>query len=143
MFANCTSLTTAPELPATTLADECYNCMFNGCTSLTTVPKILPATTLVSYCYNGMFANCTSLTTAPELPAAKLVEGCYGSMFTWCTNLNYIKCLATDISASYCISFWVNEAPRTGTFIKHPNMNNWTTSRDGIPYGWTVVDATL
>lgn len=34
MFENCTSLTTAPELPATTLADYCYNRMFKGCSSL-------------------------------------------------------------------------------------------------------------
>ena len=34
MFYGCTSLTTAPELPATTLESYCYYCMFNGCTSL-------------------------------------------------------------------------------------------------------------
>lgn len=35
MFAYCTGLTVAPELPATTLANSCYGYMFNGCTSLT------------------------------------------------------------------------------------------------------------
>jgi len=30
----CTSLTTAPELPATTLVTCCYDHMFYGCTSL-------------------------------------------------------------------------------------------------------------
>ena len=34
MFYNCKSLTTAPVLPATTLARYCYSYMFNGCTSL-------------------------------------------------------------------------------------------------------------
>ena len=34
--------------------------MFNGCTSLTTAPK-LPATTLVRWCYFGMFEGCTNL----------------------------------------------------------------------------------
>ena len=34
MFAGCTSLTTAPELPATTLVGGCYSEMFYGCTSL-------------------------------------------------------------------------------------------------------------
>ena len=29
-----TSLTTAPSLPATTLANYCYSYMFNGCTSI-------------------------------------------------------------------------------------------------------------
>ena len=34
MFRGCTSLTTAPSLPATTLATRCYFSMFNGCTSI-------------------------------------------------------------------------------------------------------------
>lgn len=34
MFRGCTSLTMAPALPATTLANHCYYYMFNGCTSL-------------------------------------------------------------------------------------------------------------
>ena len=54
LFQNCVSLTSAPELPATTLAPYCYANMFNGCTSLTTAPE-LPATTLANYCYGGMF----------------------------------------------------------------------------------------
>jgi hypothetical protein len=35
MFHNCTSLTTAPELPATTLTRNCYSYMFENCTALT------------------------------------------------------------------------------------------------------------
>ena len=37
MFEGCTSLTTAPELPATTLASNCYYSMFKGCTNLNTI----------------------------------------------------------------------------------------------------------
>ena len=40
MFKNCSSLTQAPALPATTLADSCYGSMFSGCTSLTQAPAI-------------------------------------------------------------------------------------------------------
>lgn len=47
MFINCTSLTQAPILPATTLADNCYSFMFSGCTSLAQAP-VLPATSLAS-----------------------------------------------------------------------------------------------
>ena len=86
MFRGCTSLTVAPELPATTLARYCYYNMFYCCTSLTTAPS-LPATTLTDTCYYGMLSNCTSLTTAPELPATKLVGSCYQSMFSGCTSL--------------------------------------------------------
>jgi hypothetical protein len=34
MFPNCTSLVTAPELPATTLTPHCYEHMFNGCNKI-------------------------------------------------------------------------------------------------------------
>jgi hypothetical protein len=34
MFASCSSLTVAPELPATTLESGCYRGMFYGCNSL-------------------------------------------------------------------------------------------------------------
>ena len=40
MFSDCTNLTQAPELPATTLANLCYYYMFGGCTSLTTAPAL-------------------------------------------------------------------------------------------------------
>ena len=76
LFYGCTSLTTAPALPATTLADHCYESMFNGCTSLTTAAA-LPATTLAGSCYRNMFYGCSSLTTAPELPATTLADNCY------------------------------------------------------------------
>ena len=90
MFKDCSSLTTAPELPATTLANGCYYSMFRGCTSLTSAPE-LPATTLAENCYEGMFTGCTSLTQAPALPATTLASGCYGSMFSGCSELNTIK----------------------------------------------------
>ena len=150
MFSECESLVNAPELPATTLAMSCYNSMFQDCTSLTSAPE-LPATTLASSCYYGMFQNCTSLTSAPELPATTLAEGCYVNMFRDCTNLNYIKCLATDISATNCTYHWVGTTdPRqinmitvapTGTFVKAPSMESWTSGINGIPTGWTVQDA--
>ena len=86
MFYGCTSLTTTPELPATTLAGSCYRRMFQGCTALITAPA-LPATTLAVSCYNGMFYGCTSLAKAPALPATTLANGCYQYMFGGCTAL--------------------------------------------------------
>ena len=140
MFQGCTSLATAPALPANTLAQFCYMNMFQSCTSLTTAP-VLPANTLAPYCYSTMFNGCTSLTTAPELPATTLAESCYMNMFNGCTKLKYIKCLATNISATNCTSYWAYSVSSTGTFVKNPNMTNWTTGKNGIPEGWTVQDA--
>ena len=102
---------------------------------------VLPATTLANGCYYNMFYGCTSLTTAPELPATTLANGCYAWMFYKCTSLNYIKCLATNISASDCTLGWVNNVSSTGTFVKAASMNDWTIGENGIPNGWTVVNA--
>ena len=85
-----------------------------------------------------MFQGCTNLTTAPELPATTLTPSCYESMFQACESLNYIKCLATDISASNCTVNWVLNVPSTGTFVKKASMTRWTTGSNGIPEGWTV-----
>ena len=141
MFGTCTSLVTAPALPATTLADSCYIDMFQNCTSLTTAPSILPATTLADNCYHSMFAGCTSLTTAPELPATTLTEHCYRGMFTNCVNLIYIKCLATNISATNCTNGWMTAIHTSGTFVKAASMNDWTEGINGIPSGWIVQNA--
>ena len=136
---NCNAIWNYEDLN-TSLKAYCGCCMFEGCTSLMTAPD-LPATELAESCYYCMFRNCTSLTAAPELPATELIEYCYNNMFRNCTNLNYIKCLATDISATSCTSNWVSEVAPTGTFVKYLNMNNWTTGVSGIPSGWIVQDA--
>ena len=101
LFTGCTSLTTAPELPATTLANFCYENMFNGCTSLTSAPE-LPATTLADYCYSNMFNGCTSLTQSPELPATAIPNNCYKSMFAGCTSLTTAPKLPATKLNDYC-----------------------------------------
>ena len=103
MYMNCTSLTAAPELPATSLADSCYNGMFSGCTSMTQAPD-LPATALASYCYIGMFRDCTSIAQAPELPVTSLAGNCYNSMFYGCTSLTAAPDLPATALASGCYS---------------------------------------
>ena len=113
MFHSCTGLTTLPAnlLPATTLESQCYAYMFTGCSGLTTLPaNLLPVTTLYNSCYWGMFEKCTSLTTAPDLPAQTLVGYCYYLLFDGCTKLSSVKCLATDISATNCLTDWLKGA---------------------------------
>ena len=139
MFENCESLTTAPELKATTLAKACYERMFFGCSNLASAPA-LPATTLAEYCYSGMFFNDRSLLDAPELAATTLVEGCYSDMFSGCENLSYVKCLATDISATNCTDGWLYWVASEGTFVKAAAMREWTVGEDGIPQGWQRVN---
>ena len=101
LFSGCRVLTSAPELPATNLADDCYYYMFVGCTSLTSAPD-LKATTLAYECYFGMFKGCTSLTSAPDLKATKLAERCYSYMFYGCTSLTSAPELKATTLAYEC-----------------------------------------
>ena len=103
LFYECTALTSAPDLPATTLAYNCYYSMFSGCKSLTSAPK-LPATTLALGCYSSMFYGCTSLTSAPKLSATTLAEGCYQGMFVGCSNLQEAPELPATTLAKSCYS---------------------------------------
>ena len=138
LFNGCTSLVNAPELPATSLGSDCYNAMFDGCTSLVNAPE-LPATSLAIGCYSNMFNGCTSLVNAPELPATSLVDYCYYLMFNSCTSLNYVKCLATDVSAPAAIAEWLKNVSPTGTFVKKQGVT-YPSGASGIPDGWTVED---
>ena len=84
LFYGCTALTSAPDLPATTLANECYSRMFTGCTSLEKAPE-LKATTLASQCYESMFNGCTKLSTvtmlAPSDKISKATDCCYNWLY--------------------------------------------------------------
>lgn len=130
-------------LPATTLSAWCYWEMFRGCTGLTELPKnMLPATTLSDCCYTNMFDGCTNLVKAPDLPAPTLKQNSYKSMFYGCSSLKSITCLATNISANWCLSNWVDGVAASGTFTKAASMESWTIgSTAGIPAGWVVVNA--
>ena len=111
LFSGCSVLTSAPELPATTLAEDCYGRMFEGCTNLTTAPK-LPAETLAELCYEGMFMNCSNLTSAPELPAETLASNCYQNMFWGCTKLSTVTMLAPSdkITSIFAYMDWLDGA---------------------------------
>jgi len=104
MFWNCTSLIESPYLPSTTLAGGCYLNMFMGCTSLVNVSELL-ADTLAGYCYGGMFMGCSSLVSAPSLPVMNLEEGCYYGMFRDCSSLISAPSLPATNLKKDCYSF--------------------------------------
>ena len=91
-----------------------------------------------------MFRGCTSLTTAPTLNATTLAEDCYRFMFSGCTNLNYIKMMATDISADNCLYEWVSGVAASGTFVKN-SAATWNPEEvrgvNGVPTNWTIQTA--
>ena len=107
LFWNCTVLTSAPDLPATTLAEYCYYSMFNNCSSLKVAPA-LPATTLAASCYENMFISCSNLQEAPELPATNLTNSCYYSMFERCSSLKKAPALPAQTLESVCYTSMFN-----------------------------------
>ena len=62
MFSGCTSLTTAPVLPATTLKSYCYSYMFRGCSKLNYIKAMFttaPSTYYTSNWVNGVASTGT------------------------------------------------------------------------------------
>ena len=135
MFSPCNSLTQAPALPATTLANRCYQNMFSSCQSLMQAPA-LPATTLAKKCYQSMFSSCNSLTQAPALPATALAEGCYKTMFWSCSKLKEVRIYATK-TATNALTNWLDSVSATGDFYCRPNATIFPTGVSGCPSGWT------
>lgn len=132
-FAKLTSL---PE------GSDTFRSLFEGNANLRNHPDkdlLLPATTLQESCYKCMFQGCTGLTRAPVLPASTLLAHSYELMFSGCVSLSYIKCMATNIEATASTSSWVNGVNGSGSFVKADSMSGWETGDSGIPAGWTVT----
>ena len=124
---------------------NCY--VYGNVMSLLDKDNFATMTTLpYDYTFQNLFKDNIYITNAEDkelvLPATVLTQNCYFQMFSGCTNLNYIKCLATDISASNCTYNWLYNVSSSGTFVKAAGFDGWTTDADddsGIPWGWTVT----
>lgn len=102
------------------------------------VKNTMSGNTLADFCYNNMFNGCTGLTIAPALPATALVDYCYWAMFRGCTSLSSVVCLATDISATDCTVDWLDGVAAEGIFTAADKTVAWKADNtEGIPSGWT------
>lgn len=90
----CTNLRKAmPELPATKLYQYSYTNMFSDCPSLTTPPEILATSvdgTGDNFSCASMFKNCTSLTYGPSVNITNTNGDLYESMYKGCINLETV-----------------------------------------------------
>jgi len=121
-------------LPMSTMSENGYRSMFQGCTNLTAAPA-LPATTLANNCYQDMFYGCTRLTASPVLRADVLAKYCYYRMFFDCSSLDTLTMIATDISANNCLTNWVSGVASTGDFYGHVKASI-PVGVNGVPSGW-------
>ena len=138
MFNGCTSLKIAPKLPATTLSGDCYYSMFSGCTSLETAPT-LSAETLKTYCYGYMFSGCTSLKTAPELRATQLILGCYEGMFRGCNSLESAPELPATKLATKCYAYMFHNCTNLSSVTMLAPSDKIESTTD--PYFYWLKDA--
>ena len=142
MFSYSSKLTAAPQLPATTLAENCYSNMLDGCPLLTEAPE-LPATTLADWCYCGMFIN--SGIESIVLPATTLASYCYLAMFKGAFALESITCLGLN-DAYQAFNEWMDtsdagtEVYANGTLYK--DSNTTINFSQKVPSGWTVENYT-
>ena len=93
MFAGCDSLVDITKISISTTASySCYY-MFRNCTSLTTIPSnLLNATTLADRCYENMFEGCTSLINLDGLMNWNFSRtDKMDAMFSGCTGLRSLR----------------------------------------------------
>ena len=139
MFKDCTALSAAPVLPATTLSPYCYNMMFGGCVSLTEIPE-LTATELAESCYESMFRGCTGLTkvTIPKIP---VVSRCYNRMFLNCANLSDVTVKVEKYDTGlYPFTEWLEGAASQGTIHIRAGLDKTQKKCLYYPDGWTVLE---
>ena len=117
--------------------------LFFHCSVLTSAPE-LPATKLADFCYYAMFSYCTNLVSAPVLPATKLADFCYYAMFNNCKKLSTVTMLALDseiTSKSYCVTAWLKNAGTDGSItrtLKVQDADAYTAleGNDDLPDIW-------
>lgn len=135
LFWNNTNLVDASMLilPKNT-NNYCYDSMFESCSNLAYPPQ-LPSTTLSECCYRKMFRS-TAIIEAPILLANTLVKSCYQEMFSGCKEMRYIKILATDVSASNCMIYWVSGTTNTSEFVQVKHIDaTWSSALSN----WKIV----
>ena len=117
MFYDCSSLTTSPELPATTLTNYCYSAMFANTNILPDCSNIdfTSQSIINSRGLNGLFAYTkvtdndlrnilpiNPTTNNYYLPATTLASYCYERMFIGCTSLTTAPELPATTLADNC-----------------------------------------
>ena len=90
-----------------------------------------------THTFYGLFDGTLLMDASKLILPTNTVANCYRSMFNNCSNLNAIQCLATDISASNCLYYWVGGVAASGTFIKRVGVT-FPSGVSGIPNNWTV-----
>jgi hypothetical protein len=83
MFYGCTSLTTAPVLPATTLVSDCYSAMFAHCSNLNYIKAMFTTTPGASYTSDWVIDVAANGTFVKNSAASWTTTGVHGVPTGW------------------------------------------------------------
>ena len=128
MFRHCSSLADVPGdfLPSIHLAKWCYRGMFEGA-AFTTAPD-LPATTLVNECYRFMFNSCSNLNyikCLAENPNRGSFTPNWVAGGVPSSDGTFIKSSLTTVNSGTNLTQWLKGNNGNGI------PNNWTVKNDG------------
>ena len=144
LFSACTSLTKAPELPATSIGGHSYYYMFRGCTSLIDASILLPTKCVPAYAYEGMFYGCSNLKYGPFINANFFVPTySFRYMFYNCTKLESVGNMVLSNPTTGNTSNWLY-GTTSSTISRTIYLQSGTTwapanSVHGIPASWEKV----
>ena len=116
--------------------------VYGNVMSLVDSKNFATATTLTEpYTFANLFVmNWNLVNNAKEsiyLPATTLTEGCYYQMFYLCTGLTEVTILANDITASNCLSGWLDSGAGENFSLIAANPYLWSVGTN-LPEGCTV-----
>ena len=134
MFKGCWSLTSAPELPATTLADYCYYYMFENCSNLNTI----------TLGYTGNFADAPTYAFSGWVYGVASTGTFYYNGSDTTTGSSAIPTGWTVISPYGGLTITAREANSTVTMIKDSGAPSVTLeySTDSATWNPFVVGTT-
>lgn len=126
---------------------DAYAHLFQNSMLLSAKHLVTPTGQYQSWAFFGTFYGCTSLTEPPVIRCTEVYDSAaFTETFCDCTNLQKIIIPYLDPVPSEGFARWALNVPNTGTFVKKAGVQyptytppNW--AQNGIPSGWTVVEA--
>ena len=101
---------------------------------------VLPATTLAEQCYQDMFSGCTGLTRSAILADATGAANAYQRMYNGCTNLSEVTCYAAYVTTNTPFADWLTRVASSGTFYTNSTHKaSWDTFHSANIKDWTIA----
>ena len=140
LFSGCHNLTHAPKIWG---GQGRMSKSFLSCNRLTHAPKILDNTLKEDHCYHAFeYDSYLTAVNIGEITYASTNDpDDFDRVFYSCSSLSYIKCMFDPSTLHNNFSQFTTGVSANGVFVKKAGVS-WPTGANGIPSGWTVLEAT-